>query len=203
MVKVVSMTTIVSERDSNLIKAYHNGDESAITELFTQYGAKVYNYILLVTKNEVIADDIYQDVFIKVSQSLKSGKYIDNGKFMSWVLRIAHNQIIDYYRILKNRKGTSIDEQGAAAESEQVSMELSIEDRMVEEQMQVDVRRLVDALPLEQREVVIMRHYLDMSFKDIAEQTGVSINTALGRMRYALINLRKMIGDNKNLSYIG
>ncbi len=187
------MTTVVNERDTNLVKAYIGGDESAIKELFTEYGAKIYNYILLVTKNEVVADDVYQEVYIKVSQSLKRGKYTDNGKFMSWVLRIAHNQIIDHYRVLKQRKGVSIEEQSAAVESEQASQELSIEDKMIEEQVQIDIRRLVDSLPLEQREVVIMRHYLDMSFKDIATNTGVSINTALGRMRYALINLRKLI----------
>ncbi len=188
------MTTMINERDSGLVKAYYNGDESAITQLFELYGAKIYNYIMLVTKSDTIADDIYQDLFIKVSQSLKSGKYVDNGKFMSWVLRISHNLIIDHFRIMKQRKGVSIDEQpSTAAESEQASLEGSIEDKMIDEQIQVDIRRLVDSLPLEQREVVIMRHYLDMSFKDIADQTGVSINTALGRMRYALINLRKMI----------
>ncbi len=186
----------LNDRDSNLIKAYYNGDDSAISELFAQYESKIYNYILLVTKNDIVADDIYQDLFIKVSQSLKKGKYVDNGKFMSWVLRIAHNQIIDHYRVLKQRKGISIEEQGSSIEGDQVSPEISIEDKMIAEQVQIDVRRLVDSLPMEQREVVIMRHYLDMSFKDIAEQTGVSINTALGRMRYALINLRKMMGGS-------
>lgn len=187
------ITVDSNERDSMLIQAYIAGDDSAISTLFTQYKSKIYNYILLVVKNNVIADDIFQELYIKVSQSLKRGKYTDNGKFLSWVLRIAHNQIIDHYRILKQRKNVSIEDNKIAYESDQAAMEMSIEDSMIGQQVKTDIRRLVDALPMEQREVVIMRHYLNMSFKEIAANTGVSINTALGRMRYALINLRKMI----------
>lgn len=193
------MVTVDNERDSMLIEAYIAGDESAISTLFTQYRSKIYNYILLVVKNNTIADDIFQELYIKVSQSLKKGKYTDNGKFLSWVLRIAHNQIIDHYRILKQHKNFSIEDSKIAFESDNSTMEINIEDKMVEQQVKTDIRRLVDALPIEQREVVIMRHYLDMSFKEIAANTGVSINTSLGRMRYALINLRKMI-DSNNIS---
>lgn len=193
------MVAVDSERDSMLVQAYMAGDESAMTSLITMYRSKIYNYILLVVKNDVIADDIFQELYIKVSQSLKKGKYADNGKFLSWVLRIAHNQIIDHYRMLKQRKNVSIENIKVAYESDQVAMEDSIEDKMIGQQVKTDIRRLVDALPMEQREVVIMRHYLDMSFKEIATNTGVSINTALGRMRYALINLRKMI-DNSGIS---
>lgn len=193
------MVAVDSERDSMLIQAYMAGDESAMTSLITMYRSKIYNYILLVVKNDVIADDIFQELYIKVSQSLKKGKYADNGKFLSWVLRIAHNQIIDHYRMLKQRKNVSLENTKVAYESDQVAMEDSIEDKMIGQQVKTDIRRLVDALPMEQREVVIMRHYLDMSFKEIATNTGVSINTALGRMRYALINLRKMI-DNSGIS---
>lgn len=190
------MVTVDNERDSMLIEAYIAGDDSAISTLFTQYRSKIYNYILLVVKNNTIADDIFQELYIKVSQSLKKGKYTDNGKFLSWVLRIAHNQIIDHYRILKQHKNFSIEDSKIAFESDSSTMEINIEDKMVEQQVKTDIRRLVDALPIEQREVVIMRHYLDMSFKEIAANTGVSINTSLGRMRYALINLRKMINSN-------
>lgn len=187
------MSIAVDNKDSVLIKAYMNGDDSAIAELFTQYKSKIFNYIHLVVKNEMVADDIFQEVYIKVSSSLKRGKYADNGKFISWVLRIAHNQIIDYYRHQKQRKSVSIEDHNIAIESDTASREQNVEDKMIEEQIMVDIRRLIDELPMEQREVVIMRHYLDMSFKEIAANTGVSINTALGRMRYALINLRKMI----------
>lgn len=187
------MVAVDNDRDSMLIKAYMAGDESAISTLFSQYKSRIYNYILLVVKNGVIADDIFQELYIKVSQSLKKGKYTDNGKFLSWVLRIAHNQIIDHYRLIKQRKSVSIEDHKIATESDQMAIEMSIEDRMISQQVKTDIRRLVDDLPMEQREVVIMRHYLDMSFKEIASNTGVSINTALGRMRYALINLRKMI----------
>lgn len=182
-----------NSRDTLLVKSYMNGDENAIAELFTIYRSKIYNYILLVVKDDMVADDVFQEVFIKVSQSLKRGKYTENGKFVSWVLRIAHNQIIDHFRSVKSMKGVSMEDQKVAMESDQTSAEKSVEDKMVEEQVMTDIRKLVDSLPVEQREVVIMRHYLDMSFKEIAENTGVSINTALGRMRYALINLRKMI----------
>lgn len=182
-----------NNRDALLVKSYMNGDENAIAELFTIYKSKIYNYIFLIVKDDMVADDVFQEVFIKVSQSLKRGKYTDNGKFISWVLRIAHNQIIDHFRSVKSLKGVSMEDQKVAIESDQASAEKSVEDKMVEEQVMTDIRKLVDSLPVEQREVVIMRHYLDMSFKEISENTGVSINTALGRMRYALINLRKMI----------
>ena len=190
------MVAVDSEKDSLLIQAYIDGDESAIATIITKYQKKIYNYILLVVKNSVIADDIFQEVYIKVSQSLKKGKYADNGKFISWVLRIAHNQIIDHYRILKQKNNVSLENVKVAYESDQAAIESSVEDKIIVQQVKTDIRRLVDALPMEQREVVIMRHYLDMSFKEIALNTGVSINTALGRMRYALINLRKMIDES-------
>ena len=190
------MVTVDGEKDNVLVQAYIDGDESAIATIITKYRKKIYNYILLVVKSDVVADDIFQEVYIKVSQSLKKGKYTDNGKFISWVLRIAHNQIIDHYRVLKQKNNVSLENTKIAYESDQASIESSVEDKIIVQQVKTDIRRLVDALPMEQREVVIMRHYLDMSFKEIALNTGVSINTALGRMRYALINLRKMIDES-------
>lgn len=191
------MIAVDRDTDNMLIQAYIAGDEDAISSLIIKYKTKIYNYILLVVKNDVIADDIFQELYIKVSQSLKRGKYSDNGKFLSWVLRIAHNQIIDHYRVLKQRKNVSIENVNIAYESEQASIEENIEDKLIRQQVKSDIRRLVDALSMEQREVIIMRHYLDMSFKEIALNTGVSINTALGRMRYALINLRKLMDASK------
>jgi len=150
-------------------------------------------------KNEHLANDIFQDTFIKVIKSLESGKYKENGKFISWVIRIAHNLIIDHFRKEKQMKTYSNDEYETDLFNSNKFSDKTIEDNIIQEQVSNDVRKLVDFLPDEQKEVVLLRHYVGLSFKDIAEQTNVSINTALGRMRYALINLRKLI-EEKNLS---
>ncbi|MEG1793671.1 MAG: sigma-70 family RNA polymerase sigma factor [Rikenellaceae bacterium] len=183
--------------DSALIQAYISGDNDSMSKLMDRYKKKIYKYILLTVKNDSVADDIFQDLFIKIQKSLKSDRYIDNGKFLSWTLRIAHNLIIDYFRQKKQSNLVSTDDDGQSnIMYSQSLLESNIEDKLVDDQIKTDLRRLVDSLPIEQREVVILRHYLGMSFKDIATHTDVSINTALGRMRYALINLRKMIEDN-------
>ncbi|MEG1554150.1 MAG: sigma-70 family RNA polymerase sigma factor [Rikenellaceae bacterium] len=183
--------------DSALIQAYISGDNDSMSKLMDRYKKKIYKYILLTVKNDSVADDIFQDLFIKIQKSLKSDRYIDNGKFLSWTLRIAHNLIIDYFRQKKQSNLVSTDDEGQSnIMYSQSLVESNIEDKLVDDQIKTDLRRLVDSLPVEQREVVILRHYLGMSFKDIATHTDVSINTALGRMRYALINLRKMIEDN-------
>ncbi|MEG2493426.1 MAG: sigma-70 family RNA polymerase sigma factor [Rikenellaceae bacterium] len=183
--------------DSALIQAYISGDNDSMSKLMDRYKKKIYKYILLTVKNDSVADDIFQDLFIKIQKSLKSDRYIDNGKFLSWTLRIAHNLIIDYFRQKKQSNLVSTDDDGQSnIMYSQSLLESNIEDKLVDDQIKTDLRRLVDSLPVEQREVVILRHYLGMSFKDIATHTDVSINTALGRMRYALINLRKMIEDN-------
>lgn len=192
------MNTYTENRsDQALLQSYSNGDSSAITTLIERHRRKVYNYILMMVKNTHTADDIFQETFIKVISSLDNGKYADNGKFVSWVLRIAHNKIIDYFRSNKQNNHLTNDDVGYDILNSRKLVEPNVEEILVKEQIEQDVRKLIDHLPLEQREVVIMRHYLDLSFKEIAEQTGVSINTALGRMRYALINLRKLINDNK------
>lgn len=179
--------------DNELVQSYINGDFPSLEILINRYKDKVFTYIMITVKNHHLAEDIFQDTFIKVVRSLNMGKYTDNGKFVSWVMRIAHNLIIDHYRKEKNlntlsNDGTEIDLFNSSKFSDD-----NIEDLIINEQILSEVRVLVEELPDDQRQVVVMRHYLGLSFKEIADQTGVSINTALGRMRYALINLRKII----------
>ena len=150
-------------------------------------------------KNSQLAEDIFQETFIKVIKSLHEGRYQDNGKFISWVVRIAHNLIIDYFRKEKQMKTFSCDEHEKLLNNSTRFSDITIEDSLIQDQITSDVRKMIDYLPEEQKEVIIMRHYLDLSFKEIAEQTNVSINTSLGRMRYALINLRKIM-EEKNIS---
>ena len=185
--------------DQELINRYLAGNEIYLEQLIHRHKNKVFSYILMVVKDKQHADDIFQDTFIKVIHTLRSGTYKEEGKFIQWVMRIAHNLVIDHFR--KSKRLPLVD---SSNEDFNVFDNLRIydesaEDRIINEQIHQDVRTLIDFLPPEQREVLIMRHYSDMSFKDIAEQTDVSINTALGRMRYALINLRKMI-EQKEIS---
>lgn len=187
--------------DQELLKVYVDGNRSAIEQLIERHRRKVYNYILMMVKNQSVADDIFQETFIKVIASLDKGKYSENGKFVSWVLRIAHNQIIDHFRAKKSINHVTSDDVGFDILNQIKYSEPTVEDKMIQDQITDDVRRLVDFLPIEQREVVLLRHYMGLSFKEIAEQTDVSINTALGRMRYALINLRKLM-EEKQLSLV-
>ncbi len=187
-------------KDRELVKQFKAGDASAFEKLFNRHKDRVYSYIFYIVKNETLADDIFQDTFIKVINSLKKGKYNEQGVFVSWVTRIAHNLVIDYFRKEKKMPSYSNDEFDVF-NSEEFSHG-NIEDEMVELHIKAEVKKLIQDLPDEQREVVLMRHYGQFSFKEIAEKTGVSINTALGRMRYALINIRKMVEDkNFNLTY--
>jgi RNA polymerase sigma-70 factor (ECF subfamily) len=179
--------------DQELINRYLSGNEASLEQLIHRHKSKVFSYILMVVKNKQHADDIFQDTFIKVIHTLRSGTYKEEGKFIQWVMRIAHNLVIDHFRKSKRIPIVeAINGEGNVLDNLRVYDD-SIEDRMINEQIHNDVRSLIEYLPPEQRDVLVMRHYGDMSFKDIAEQTDVSINTALGRMRYALINLRKMI----------
>ncbi len=179
--------------DQELINGYLSGNENYLEQLINRHKAKVFTYIQLVIKDKQTADDIFQDTFIKVIYTLKSGAYKEEGKFIQWVMRIAHNLVIDYFR--KAKRIPILDNQNDEYNifDNLKVYEDSVEDRMILEQIHQDIRNMIEFLPVEQKEVLIMRHYADMSFKEIAEQTDVSINTALGRMRYALINLRKMI----------
>lgn len=190
-------TEIRNDKEQRLLRSFIEGDESAIASLIEGYRKKVYNYILMLVKDRQTADDLCQETFIKVIGSLRGGKYAENGKFISWVLRIAHNQVIDFFR--GGRKPTHVTNEDAGYDvlNNRELADPTVEERMIRDQMEEDVRKLIDRLPVEQREVVVLRHYFDLSFKEIAQQTGVSINTALGRMRYALINLRKLVEERR------
>jgi len=186
-----------SLEDHVLVKQFIDGDQSSLEELIKRHKSRIYTYILLIVKNPHLAEDIFQDTFIKVIKSLKRGKYQDKGKFVSWVLRIAHNLIIDYYRKQKYQKTISNDDTEVDLFNSKKLAEDTIEDSLVQDQILSEVRYLMDSLPSDQRNVVYLRHYCGLSFKEIADQTGVSINTALGRMRYALINMRRLIEEHK------
>ena len=181
-------TQVLSDRV--LLNRYLSGDQRAISQLIERHTPRVRDYIRMMVKDRDVADDIMQETFIKVVRVIDDGRYADNGKFLSWVLRIAHNQVIDYFRANKNSKAVNESDAGYNMLGTLRFAESTVEDRMISQQIETDVRRLVDMLPDEQREVVMMRYYSGMSFQEIADQTEVSINTALGRMRYALINLR-------------
>ena len=183
--------------DQQLLSAYLSGDQSAISTLIDRHSKRVLDYIRMMVKNNEIADDIFQETFIKVVRFIDEGRYTDNGKFLSWVLRIAHNQVIDHFRQTKQQNNLTEADAGYDILNTHKFSDTTVEDKLVTAQIEEDLRKLVNNLPEEQKEVVMMRYFGDMSFKEIAEQTDVSINTALGRMRYALINLRKMIKDNQ------
>ena len=184
--------------DQKLLNSYLSGDQRAISKLIERYSRRVRDYINMMVKDRDVADDIFQETFIKAVRVIDDGRYTDNGKFLSWILRIAHNQVIDHFRAQKQSRQVTEAEAGYDVLGTLKLAERTVEDAMVCEQIERDVRALVELLPSEQREVVIMRYFSGLSFKEIAEQTDVSINTALGRMRYALINLRRMIKE-KNL----
>ena len=185
--------------DQDLVKRFIQGDQTSIEVLINRHKNKVFTYIILIVKNQSLAEDIFQDTFIKVIKSLKEGKYKDNGKFVSWVIRIAHNLTIDHFRKEKQINTYSNEDYEADIFNSKKLSESTVEDIMVESQIIMEVRLLIDELPEDQKQVILLRHYGGLSFKEIADQTDVSINTALGRMRYALINLRKLI-EQKNLS---
>lgn len=182
--------------DQALLNNYLAGDCDAISQLIERHSRRVRDYIRMMVKDNDVADDIHQETFIKVVKAIDEGRYADNGKFLSWVLRIAHNQVLDLFRSKKSTRTVSESDAGYDVLGTMRYAEHTVEEKIISEQIERDVRHLVDHLPAEQREVVFMRYYANMSFQEIADQTGVSINTALGRMRYALINLRKMISDN-------
>ena len=184
--------------DKELINRYLNGNEQSLEKLIHRHKRKVFAYIMMIVKDDQLADDIFQDTFIKVINTIRSGAYKEEGKFIQWVMRIAHNLIIEHFRRAKripviNNNSDEFDIFDMVRITDP-----SIEEQIITDQIHSDLRLLIELLPSEQKEVLMMRHYANMSFKDIAEATDVSINTALGRMRYALINLRKIIRE-KNL----
>jgi RNA polymerase sigma-70 factor (ECF subfamily) len=185
--------------DQELVKQFISGDHNSIEELIQRHKSKVFTYISIYIREQSLAEDIVQETFLKVIHSLRNGKYKDNGKFLSWVMRIAHNLIIDHFRKEKQMKLLSNDDYESDIFNTRKLSSENVEESMVKDQIMSDVRSLLKDLPDDQREVVMLRHYAGLSFKEIAEQTNVSINTALGRMRYALINMRKAI-EQKNLN---
>jgi RNA polymerase sigma-70 factor (ECF subfamily) len=191
------MKNVIS--DYELVERFVKGEQFCFEKLITRHKSKVYAYISLYIRDQALVEDIFQDTFLKVIQSVKSGRYSDNGKFLSWVMRIAHNLIIDHFRRLKQMNTISNDDYESDIFNSKQFAEENVEDLMVKKQIHQDIRKMISKLPDDQREVVILRHYAGLSFKEIAEVTQVSINTALGRMRYALINMRKLM-EEKNIS---
>ena len=184
--------------DRVLLNNYLSGDRSAISELIERHSQRVRSYIGMMVKDDDVADDIFQETFIKAVKVIDEGGYTDSGKFLSWVLRIAHNRVLDHFRREKSSRQLNEKEAGYDVLGSLRLAENTVEDNIVHNELIETVRRLVEELPDDQREVVRLRYYSKLSFQEIAEQTEVSINTALGRMRYALINLRRMIKE-KNI----
>ena len=188
--------------DQELIRSYLEGNDLSFEIILTRYKDRIFSYLMSLVKNRKIAEDIFQDAFFKIIRTLKKGSYNEEGKFLPWAMRIAHNLAIDHFRKIK--KMPTVSQNPSKNDDDDFDIfsilnmqESSIEDDMIEEQIHKDVRNIIDYLPEEQREIIILRHFKEMSFKDIAEKKDISINTALGRMRYALINLRKIIENNK------
>lgn len=182
--------------DEKLVTAYINGNNEAFDTLLRRHQARLFTYILNTVKSKDTADDIFQETFVKAIMTLKQGRYTDAGKFSAWITRIAHNLIIDYFRQEKSENTVSADNSEADVLNRRDLSEENIEDLIVTDQIHTDVRRIMESLPESQREVLEMRFYRNMSFKEIAETTGVSINTALGRMRYAVMNMRRIASEN-------
>lgn len=182
--------------DAVLVKEYKNGDEAALSVLINRHQHRIYSFIYSKVFSKDIAEDIFQDTFIKVIRTLKKGAYSEEGKFLPWVMRIAHNLVIDHFR--RNKRMPKFEHNGDFNIFTVLSDSgLNAENQLIREQIESDVQELIQQLPKDQLEVLVMRMYRDMSFKEIADKTGVSINTALGRMRYALINLRKVIQERQ------
>jgi RNA polymerase sigma-70 factor (ECF subfamily) len=187
---------LLEKTDDELVRLFFKGDHDAFAVLMGRHQDKVYTYIYLLVRNRQLAEDLFQDTFIKVVTSIKQQRYADNGKFVAWVNRIAHNLIIDYFRREQGENTLSHTDFDYDVFNNVRLSDANVEEEMVREQLMCNVARMVDFLPDTQQEVVKMRFYEDLSFKEIADKTGVSINTALGRMRYALINMRKMAEEN-------
>ncbi len=183
--------------DDVLVAYYSEGNNNAFDVLLTRHQTKVYSYILQMVKDRNLADDIFQETFVKAITTIKQGRYAEAGKFSAWVCRIARNLIIDNFRQEKVEATVSTDDSNYDVLNRKDLSEDTIEDMLIDSQIQADVRRLVKQLPDSQREVLIMRYYKGLSFKEIADVTGVSINTALGRMRYAILNLRRIAKENR------
>ena len=182
--------------DEELVALYAEGNNEAFDILLKRHHNKVYSYIYYIVKNKDLTEDIFQETFMKAIMTIRQGRYTDNGKFIAWISRIAHNLIIDHYRQERAENTVSPEDETLDIFNRRELSEGTIEDTIVHRQIESDIRRLVKALPDNQREVLEMRYYKNMSFKEIADLTKVSINTALGRMRYAILNMRRMAEEN-------
>ena len=182
--------------DQQIVHMYINGDSNALNTLITRYKDKIFTSIYLLVRDKYLAEDIFQDVFIRVIDTLRSGRYTDEGKFLPWVMRISHNLCVDHFRKIKRNPTIKTSDDRDIFEVLNFS-EAGVDTRIMNDQTSDKVRRMVDLLPEDQREVLILRHYADLSFKEIAQLTNCSINTALGRMRYGLLNLRKMMTEKQ------
>ena len=187
--------------DDMLVTLYLEGNNSAFDILLNRHQDRLFNYIFFLVRSREVAEDIFQETFVKAIMTLQQGRYQNDGKFAAWITRIAHNLVIDQFRIERNENSISNDEAEFDLLNDSKLSEGTIENKMVNEQVLKDVRALIDELPDCQREVVFMRYYQDLSFKEIADMTGVSINTALGRMRYAVLNMRR-IAEEKAISLV-
>lgn len=191
------MENISRLTDEELAISYVQGNNRAFDELLSRNQSKLFSYILFVVRGEDKANDLFQETFVKVITKLHQGRYVDSGKFGAWIMRIAHNVIMDWYREQRSRNLIEpTDENDLSNLSGNDVLDSNVENRYVNDQIMVDVKNMMNMLPPTQREVVFMRFYQDLSFKEIAEMTGVSINTSLGRMRYAILNLRRMTKEH-------
>lgn len=190
------MQEMLKLTDEQLVKAYSNGDNKAFDVLLSRHQGKLFSYIMQIVKNKDLANDIFQETFVKAIMTIKQGRYVESGRFIAWLTRIAHNLIIDYYRQGKTENTVSNDDEDIDMLNRRDLCDRNIEDFMINDDIATDIRRIIMALPASQREVLIMRFYRNMSFKEIAEATKVSINTALGRMRYAILNMRRIASEN-------
>lgn len=190
------MNTLYMMTDEELVTSYAQGNNEAFDVVLQRHKQSLYGYILYTVRNRDLAEDIFQETFIKAITTIKQGRYTENGKFRAWINRIAHNLIIDHFRQEKNENTLLNEEYEVDLFNNQNLCEETIEEQLVKTQVLTDVKKLIDFLPDSQREVLTMRYYEDLSFKEIADKTGVSINTALGRMRYAILNMRKLATDN-------
>ncbi|MBC7886602.1 MAG: sigma-70 family RNA polymerase sigma factor [Ferruginibacter sp.] len=190
------MKCLINLTDQQLVHLYMDGNTNALATLVTRYKDRIYTSIYLLVKDKYMAEDLFQDVFIRIIDTLKGGRYKDEGKFLPWALRIAHNMCVDHFRKIKRSPSIKTSDDRDIFEVLNFS-EPSAETRMMQSQSHERVRKMIDMLPDDQREVIILRHYADLSFKEIADLTKCSINTALGRMRYGLINMRKMMTEKQ------
>lgn len=191
------MKTLRTKADDELVALYARGNNAAFDVLLGRYQNTIHSYIYFIVRNKELAEDIFQETFVKAIVMIRQGRYEENGKFKAWIMRIAHNLIIDSYRQERAENTISNDETDVDLLNSAKLCDETIEDILVRQQVLSDVKKLVRHLPENQREVLVMRYYQDLSFKEIADITGVSINTALGRMRYAILNMRRMAEENK------